>query len=307
VVAIDVGGTTLKGALVDPDGAADSAQCRPTRAEQGPDAVVEAVLDLAADLAATDPRPSAVGLAVPGIVDDEAGIVRESTNLGWREVPIGELAEQRVGRPVAVLHDVRAAALAEGLIGAARGCRDYLLLTLGTGVGAAVVINGDPYTGAHGLGGELGHVAVEPGGRFCGGRGCLEALASAGHIASRYRETTAAGQSVTAEEIVQRAGSGDPAAGQIWREAIEALATAIVNYATLLDPELVVIGGGMAAAGDRLFVPLQETIAAMTRFGDPCRVVPAELEEAGRWGAAIAAWERSGVQRTAMRSWAVAS
>jgi glucokinase len=187
VVAIDIGGTTLKGAVVDRRGRAVSVRQCPTRAGEGPEAVIEAVLTLADELVGGLSPPLAVGLAVPGVVDDRARLVREATNLGWRDVKIGALAEQRLGVPVTVSHDVRAGALAEGVMGSARGCRDYLLLTLGTGVGAAVVIGGHIYTGAHGLGGELGHVAVEPRGPLCrcGGSGCLEALASAGHIAAR--------------------------------------------------------------------------------------------------------------------------
>jgi glucokinase len=246
---------------------------------------------------------AAVGVAVPGLVRDADGVVLEATNLGWRDVPIRELISGRVGVPVAVLHDVRAAGLAEGLMGAARGCRDYVLLTVGTGIGAAVVIGGAPYTGAHGMGGELGHVVVDPHGPECGcgGRGCLEALASAGHVAARYGGDGAA--SASAEEVAARAVAGEELAASVWAEAVDALALAIVNYATLLDPEVAVVGGGMAEAGDDLFVPLREKVAAYTRFGDPCPVVPAALgEEAGRHGAAIAAWRAAGA--SVFESWA---
>jgi glucokinase len=246
-------------------------------------------------------------MAVPGLVDDRARLVREATNLGWRDVEIGALAEQRLGLPVTVGHDVRAGALAEGVMGSARGCRDYLLLTLGTGVGAAVVIGGHSYTGAHGLGGELGHVAVEPRGPLCGcgGSGCLEALASAGHIAARYAATHgSADGSCTTEEVARRAADGEPAAARIWREALDALALAIANYATLLDPERVVIGGGMARAGAALLEPLRERVAALVRFGEPAPIVAAELgEEAGRFGAAIIAWRAAGMDEDELASW----
>jgi glucokinase len=250
--------------------------------------------------------PLAVGLAVPGLVHDSAGSIVYAANLGLRNVGIGTLAQERLGLPIAVMHDVRAAAVAEGLLGAARGCSDYLLLTLGTGVGAAVVIGGRPYTGAHGIGGELGHVAVEPRGPVCGcGRvGCLEALASAGGIGRRY-EAMGSSSSVSTEEIAARAGAGDPVASQVWREALDALALAIVNYATLLDPELVVIGGGMAAAGPSLFDPLRERVRALARFGEPCPIVPAALgEDAGRVGAAIAAWRVAGIDEASLGEWA---
>ena len=292
VVAIDVGGTTMKGAVFDRQGRISNETRRPTGADRGAEAVIESILALAGGLASPSPPPAAFGIAVPGLVRDSDGVVLEATNVGLRDVPLHELASRRLSSRVAVLHDVRAAALAEGTLGAARGCSDYLLLTLGTGVGAAVVIDGRPYTGAHGIGGELGHVAVDPRGPLCrcGGTGCLEAIASAGAIERRF------GQRIDAQAVADRAASHEPAAMRVWREALDALALAIVNYATLLDPEVVVIGGGLANAGPRLFDPLSDLVRASTRFGEPVPVVPAALgEEAGCFGAAIAAWRGVGV------------
>jgi glucokinase len=269
--------------------------------------VLEAVLGLAQDLAVDGGPVASAGLAVPGIVRDDARIVVMAANLDWRDLPIGQIASERLEVPVAVSHDVRAAAVAEGLWGAARGCTDYLLLTLGTGVGAAVVLGGRPYTGAHGVGGELGHVVVEPRGPLCGcgGAGCLEALASAGWIADRYRAFC--GEEVGAEEVASRAISGNPVAERVWREALDALAVAICNYVTLLDPQKVVIGGGMAAAASQLFDGLRARVRGLTRFGEPPEIVPAELEEAGRWGAACGAWRLAGVEEDELRSWHVAA
>jgi glucokinase len=301
VAAIDVGGTTIKGAVIDGQGRVCEEKRRSTRADRGPEAVIESILELAAELACIDPRPAAVGVAIPGLVRESDGVVVEATNLGLREVAMHELASHRLCSPVAVLHDVRAAALAEGKLGAARGHSDYLLLTLGTGVGAAVVIGDRPYTGAHGLGGELGHVAVDPRGPqcLCGGTGCLEAIASAGAIERRY------GRGVDAEAVASRAASGDRAAAGVWSEALDALALAIVNYGTLLDPDLVVIGGGLATAGPRLFDPLRRRVVEWTRFGEPARVVRAAMgEEAGRFGAAIAAWRAAGLDEASLAQWA---
>lgn len=304
VVAIDVGGTTIKGAVFDREGCVWDQRRRPTGADRGPEAVSESILQVADELASPDARPAAYGIAVPGLVRESDGMVLEATNLGLHDAPMHELAARRLCAPVAVLHDVRAAALAEGTLGAARGCSDYLLLTLGTGIGAAVVIGGRPYTGAHGVGGELGHVAVDPRGPLClcGGTGCLEAIASAGAVERRF------GQGIDAEQVADRAASDEPAAVGVWREALDALALAIVNYATLLDPELVVIGGGLASAGPRLFDPLRERVRASTRFGEPAPVVRAALgEEAGRFGAAIAAWRAVGLEDSSLASWAEAS
>jgi glucokinase len=305
VVAVDLGGTSLKGTVVACGQVDDSAEVaqRPTPASDGPDAVVEAVAGFAADLMASASGVDAVGLAVPGIVDEASGTVLEAANLGWREVPIGEVVQARVGLPVSVCHDVRAAALAEGLVGAGRGCRDYLLLTLGTGVGAAVVLGGQPYTGRGGRGGELGHTTVDPDGPSCGcGRhGCLEAFASAGAVVRRYAER--AGERVDAEEVVARCVGGDREASLVWDDALDALALAIANYATLLAPERVIIGGGLAGAGDQLFDPLVRRLQTLVRFAEPPEVVPAALgPDAGWRGAAIAACEAVGAAAAELSS-----
>lgn len=306
VVAIDVGGTGLKGAVFDERGRVHEAAVKPTPVADGPDAVVDAIRELAGGLLTRAPDARAVGVAVPGVVVESTGTVRTAANLGWEDVPIGPLLAEALGREVVVCHDVRAAALAEGVLGAARDARDYLLLTLGTGVGAAVVLDGRPYTGARGLGGELGHTVVDPGGTrcACGARGCLEIYASAGGLARRYSEL--GGGSVSALEVGRRAASGEAVAARVWRQALEALALALANYVTLLDPELVVIGGGMAGAGEeRLFGPLGELLDQRLTLGAPPPVVPARLgEDAGRCGAAIAAWQATDIGQTALASWA---
>jgi glucokinase len=301
IVAIDLGGTSLKGAVVS-EGTPE-VRTRPTPASEGPDAVVDAVAGFAADLVGCARPVAGIGLAVPGIVDEDSGTVIEAANLGWRDVAIGPVVKERVGVPVSLIHDVRAAALAEGLIGAARGYDDYLLLTLGTGVGAAVVFGGKPYTGLGGRGGELGHTTVDPDGPVCacGGHGCLEAYASAGAVVRRYAERT--GERVEAEEVVARAVGGDHVAQALWDDALDALALAIANYATLLAPELVVIGGGLASAGEYLFDPLIRRLESLVRFAEAPAVVPAALgPDAGWRGAAIAACRAARVSALAVAS-----
>jgi glucokinase len=218
VAAIDLGGTAMKGALVREDCAVEHAESRPTGRQEGADAVVERLAAFAGDLVAAAPGAAlAVGVTVPGLVDEAAGVARTAVNLGWRDVPLRRILEQRLGLPVAVAHDVRAAARAEAAAGAARGRAHWLLVTVGTGVGAAVVVGGTPYGGAHGRGGELGHVVVAPDGPrcACGARGCVETLGSAAAVERRYAERVAAGR-VSAEQIVERAGAGDEAAAEVW-------------------------------------------------------------------------------------------
>ena len=276
VAAIDLGGTGMKGGVAREPGELVHAETRPTGREDGADAVLGRLAEFAADLAAAEPV-RAVGVAVPGLVDEAEGRAVVSVNLGWRDVALRDRLQAELGLPVAVAHDVRAAALAEGELGAARGCRDWLLVTLGTGVGAAVVLGGVPYGGAHGAGGELGHLVVVPDGPecACGARGCVEALASAGAIERR------AGRPV--QEAI---ADGDP----VWREAIDALAAGLAAYAVVMDPERIVVGGGLAAAGDALFEPLADALAARLTFTPAPPLVPAALgPDAGCHGAAIAA------------------
>jgi glucokinase len=289
VVAIDLGGTAMKGAVVREPGALDHVQTRPTGREDGPDAVLERLAAFAAELAAAAGEPPiAAGVAVPGIVDEEKGVARSSVNVGWRDVPLRDRLEPRLGVPVAVGHDVRAAARAEGRLGAARGHADWLLVTVGTGVGAAVVVGGTPYGGAHGTGGELGHVVVAPGGPpcGCGARGCVEALASAAAIAERH------GGGVSAREVARRAAAGDARAAPVWGEAVDALAAGLAAYVMVMDPQLVVVGGGVAGAGDALFEPLAAGLRERLAFVPAPPVVAAALgAEAGCHGAALMALE----------------
>jgi glucokinase len=291
VIALDLGGTALKAGLVDPAGETVMALHRPARREQGPDAVIAGLLEAVDELVAAGPAPAAVGLVVPGIVDEAAGVAVFSANFGWRELPLRALLEERTGLPLAFGHDVRAGGLAEGALGAARGVRDFLFLALGTGVAGAAVLDGRPYAGG-GYAGEIGHVVVEPGGRECGcgARGCLETVASAAAIAARH------GEGVTAAAVAARCAAGEPRAGAVWNDAVQALAAALAMYVSVLAPELIVVGGGLSEAGDQLLGPLDAALAARLTFHRRPALRRAALgDQAGRLGAALMAWERVGV------------
>jgi glucokinase len=294
VIALDVGGTSMKAAVVGPDRAVITAQRIPTGREDGPDAVVERIVATVADQVAaaraTGHTPRGAGVVVPGIVDDERGIAVYSANIGWRDAPLRELVRQRIGLPVAFSHDVRAGGLAEGELGAARGARDYLFLPIGTGIAGAVVLDGQPYSG-HGYAGEIGHMIVEPSGPecACGAYGCLEAIASAAAISRRYAART--GRPVETHDLRERLDAGEPDAVAVWGEAIEALTRALAAYATLLGPELVVVGGGLAEAGDLLLGPLTRALDGRLTFQRRPRLVPAQLgDQASALGAALLAW-----------------
>ncbi|HEX3815054.1 MAG TPA: ROK family protein [Mycobacteriales bacterium] len=305
VVALDVGGTAMKGALVDRQGALLHVEIRPTGRERGPDAVVAGIVDFTAALTEEAPDGiAAAGVVVPGLVNQETGTAVYAANLGWHDVPLGDLVGKRLDRPVAVAHDVRTGGIAEGLVGAARECGDFLFLPIGTGIAAAIVLNGEPYGGANGFGGEMGHTPVVPHGEpcACGQRGCLETYASAASIPRRYM--AAGGAPVSgAEEVLARAEAGDQLAKDAWDQAIDALATALASYSHLMDPELVVIGGGLAEAGDKLLEPLRTELASRLTFRPPPPLVPAALgSQAGCLGAAIIAWRAAG-ETTAGEDW----
>jgi glucokinase len=295
VVALDVGGTFTKGAVVDHAGNVLRVERAPTGVERGIDAVVGTMGDLALKLAAGHDAV-AVGIAVPGLVDDEAGIARYAANLGWQDLPLRDLLQERTGLPVALSHDVRTGGIAEGMVGAARGYDDFLFLPIGTGIAGAIVLNGRAYAGSRGMGGEIGHTPVVVFGEqcACGQLGCLETYASAASVARRY--TAASGQPVGgAQDVLARGRAGDAVAQRIWGEAVSALATAIASYTLLLDPQLVVIGGGLGEAGDALLEPLRAELPQRLAFRDPPPLVRAALgDQAGTLGAAILGWRAAG-------------
>lgn len=303
VAAVDVGGTSIKSALVDLDGRIRVHRSAPTPAAEGPDAVVAAVRAAVRELTASrDGAPvSAVGIVVPGVVDGEAGIARFSANLGWRDVPFRELVRADTGLPTVLEHDVRAAGLAEATIGRTRGVDDALVAVIGTGIAASLRCAGRTVRGATVLAGEFGHIPVFPDGEPCpcGQRGCLERYASAAAIARAYRQRT--GQELTTAQLVARLGT-DPAAGEVWARAVDALALAFASATMLLDPAVIVISGGLAAAGAALLEPLRDALARRVTFRPPPQVQLSTLaERAGILGAATLAARACGV--TDFESW----
>ncbi|GGO87056.1 ROK family protein [Wenjunlia tyrosinilytica] len=299
VIALDVGGTGMKAALVAADGTLLHEERRPTARERGPDAVVETVLDFAAELRGIGERTygepaAAAGVAVPGTVDEENGVAVFSANLGWRDVPMRELLSKRLGgASVALGHDLRTGGLAEGRLGAGRGQDRFLFLALGTGIAAAIGIEGRIEAGAHGSAGELGHVVVRPDGPVCGcGRnGCLEAVASAAAV-TRDWARAGGGPGADAADAARAVEAGDPRALAVWDEAVRALADGLVIAVTLLDPRVLIVGGGLAEAGETLFAPLREAVRERITFQTLPHIVPAELgDTAGCLGAGLLAWD----------------
>ncbi|MFD7134033.1 ROK family protein [Streptomyces sp. NPDC059894] len=296
VIALDVGGTGMKAALVGADGTLLHRARRATGREHGPDAVVAGILDFAAELyahgAAHLGEPAAAaGIAVPGIIDEADGVAVYAANLGWRDVPLRALLTTRLGIPVALGHDVRTGGLAEGRIGAGRGADRFLFVALGTGIAGAIGIDGRVEAGAHGFAGEIGHIVVRPGGTPCpcGQRGCLERFASAAAVSEAW--AAACGDpGADAADCAKAVESGDPDAVRVWQEAVDALADGLVTALTLLDPRTLVIGGGLAEAGETLFTPLRDAVRRRLTFQKPPTIAPAALgDTAGCLGAGLLA------------------
>lgn len=292
VVGVDVGGTDIKAVLASASGRICAQRVRPTP-PKGSDtaaAIVGVTAELVAELSAESAEPvAALGFVVPGIVDDERGVAVLSENLGWRDVPFRDLVAERTGLPTAFSHDVRAGAVAEARLGAARGLRNVIFMPIGTGIAAALILDGRLHL-ADGWSGEIGHVDVghrEP--CACGGTGCLETIASASAIARRYTART--GRPVRgAAEVAKAVQDGDSDARVVWEEAVDALALALSWSASVLAPEAVVLGGGLSTAGDLLCTPLAERLAARLTFQRVPKLVRAELgSRAGCQGAALLA------------------
>lgn len=296
VVAVDVGGTAIKCALVGRDGSVVHTERHATAGERGPAAVVTTIVEIAEALVgkanAAGFTPRAVGVVIPGVVDEAAGVAVMSANVGFRDVPLRHKVSGHLCLPVAVGHDVRAGGLAEARLGAGRDREHVLFVAAGTGIAAAHLVRGRAQTGAHSAAGELGHVVVRPGGTTCGcgARGCLEAYASAAAIARRYADLV--GRSVPAARVAELVAACDETAIDVWGDAVEALADGLVTAQALYDVDTVVLGGGLAEARETLLIPLRSAVRARLTFHREPAIVRAALgDEAGCLGAALLAWD----------------
>ena len=298
VLALDVGGTSVKGAVVDAAGDVVARRSAPTGGgPTDPDGATTAVLAVVRELWAAVPGAQhvvAIGVVTPGVVDEDGGVVRSAENLGWRELPLRALVEDAVGVPVGFGHDARAAGLAEWRLGAGRGAGDHAFLSVGTGIAAALVLGDRVYAGG-GWAGEIGHGGATTGDLCaCGGRGCVETYASAAGIARQYTART--GVEVDgARGVLVRAQAGDAVAGQVWQRAVDGLADLVAGLVRTLGLRTVVVGGGLVLAGDALLGPLDAAVRARLTVHPAPELRAARLgAEAGTFGAALLAWNASG-------------
>ncbi len=299
VLAFDLGGTDLKSALVDEDGAMRHLARAPSRVGEGPVPPLDAIAAAAARLRALAEVPvRAAGLGSPGVIDPGSGaMVGTTAHLPhWNGLPLRAELEGRLALPVAVDNDANFAALAEHHLGAARGARVSLTITVGTGVGCGIVVDGRVLRGARGGAGEIGHLPLGGGGVACacGVDGCVEPEAAGEGLVAAARE---AGLDVAdARAVFALAQSGDPRARALIARLAHQLGRMIGAAVNLLDPDVVVLGGGVAQAGEALLVPVRASVErhALASHVRGLRIVPASLgDRAGVVGAGLAAWERA--------------
>lgn len=296
VIAVDIGGTELKAAVCDAEGTPLFQRRLPTPAA-GAGAVLDAIVELIRGLRedAGELVVVGVGLIMPGVVDAGAGIIRYSANIDWNELPIRDLIGDRVGLPVAIEHDARAAGLAESRLGAARGLDEALFVSIGTGIGAATITGGRVVAGASQRAGELGHAPAFAGGErcACGQLGCVETYASAAALPRRYRALGGGDpRCVRAEQVIALAEAGDEVAIAVFQAAIAALSQVLAGYTMIMDPALIVLGGGLSLAGQKLLQPLAERLGQALTWRTPPPLAVARFGAAsGQVGAALVGWQ----------------
>jgi len=274
VIAIDLGGTNIRGALVRADGHVEKRESVRTKAQEGPGAVIARIADVVGIVSEEAGADIPVGIASPGPLDPRTGAILFTPNLpGWRDVPLVSALETRTGRRVALQNDGNCGALGEAAFGSAKGVRDLVYLALGTGIGGGVISNGVLIDGAQGFGAEVGHVVVSLDGPrcTCGSVGCLEAFTS-GWAIRREAELVAAtadgdrlkelagNSDLHAGVVAEAASEGHPASLEIMNRAGRALGAAMGAFANIFNPSMIVIGGGVAEIGEILLGPARASL-----------------------------------------------
>lgn len=307
VLAIDIGGTKLAAGVVGGDGRMLVRGEVPTHAAEGLDPVLGRIVELGHELLSRPEvagvRVERIGVGCAGPVDIKAGLVFQPPNLpGWARVPLTDHLQRAFGLPTVLENDANAAALGEFRYGAGRGARSIVYMTVSTGIGGGIILDGKVWHGVKDAAGEIGHITVCPDGPLCGcgNRGCLEAMSSGPSIARRAREAVASGRQTrlsaiakpTSADVVRLAQEEDPVAAEVWAEAVKYLGIGVAAVITFLAPERVVIGGGVTKAGDYLFRPLREQAWQRIRLVpvESVPILPAALgPDVGILGAAAVA------------------
>jgi glucokinase len=305
-IGVDLGGTKMLLGALDADSKVVW-ESREASTGQSEDELVELLVREVGRARSERPGIGAIGMGIPATIDHDKGIALSAVNLPIENLPIRDLAAERTGLPAFLDNDANVAALAESLFGAAKGARDAVMLTIGTGIGGGLILGGEVYRGATGAGAELGHMVIDMDGPLCQGncpnRGCVETLASGtalgreGHEAAEREPDSALGAMradgyrIDGKAVTEAALGGDETAVGVFDLVGKRLGVALANFANIFEPEVIVVGGGVIAAGDLLLEPARAELRARALL--PMKripVVPAELgQDAGMIGAAAMA------------------
>jgi len=310
VLAIDLGGTKILAAVISSRGQVVAGEYYLTLADEGPQAVINRIfsaVDCLLSLGNIDlSQLDSISIAAAGAIDIGKGLVTSSPNLpGWHNVPLRDIVKEKYKVNTFLLNDTSAAALGEHRFGAGKGVNNLVYLTVGTGIGGGIIINGKLYSGASGSAGELGHMTIDVNGPRCncGSIGCLEMLASGTAVAREAIRRITCGEksslieivegkigNITAEKVGEAAQGGDSLALEVILEAATYLGIGMVNLVNIFNPEMIVVGGGMAKMGDLLLEPARQVVRerAFSLSAQAMRIVPAQLgDNSGVLGAAI--------------------
>ncbi|WP_431030877.1 copper homeostasis protein CutC [Plantibacter sp. RU18] len=297
VIAVDIGGTNLKGAIIDSTGRALASRSVGVgrTGEESIQRIIELLKTLRGQTESAGQTVVGVGVVTPGMVDAAQGIVRYASTLDWTDVPLGPILSAELGVPVEVGHDVRSAGLAESLFGASAGVADSVLVAIGTGVAASIISSGNAVVGAVTTAGELGHIPAIPDGEdcTCGQRGCLEVYLSGAGLARRYA-ALGGDPTMDAAAISTRLGQDD-IADRVWADGVHALALGLKSVTLLIDPEVVVLAGGVSRAGATLVEPVVAALqdSLVWRAAPEIRLSMLGTS-GGRIGAAVLAFRAAG-------------
>lgn len=308
-IGLDVGGTTFKAGVVNEKGEILCKDAFPTMIERPYQEIIANMAKLcrkvAADAGVGLSEIAAIGVGVPGICDQKTGVIPFCTNLGWHDIPFVEEMHKHIDLPVYVDNDATVAGLAESVAGVSAGTVSSVFLTLGTGVGGGIIINGRPYSGAHGIGSEIGHMILKMDGEpcTCGNIGCFERYASATAIIREAKKAVAVHpessimakcgsdpEKINAKIVIDSAKEGDPTAKAVFDGYVKGLANGIVSIIHLLDPEVILLGGGVSMAGEFLLDAVRAAVKPLVMFKTMpyARIELAQLgADAGIIGAAM--------------------
>ncbi len=313
VLAIDLGGTKIITALISNDGEMLASETCPTLADEGPESVTKrifAAIDHLLSLRNIIPSQIyGISIAAAGAIDSGKGIITLSPNLpGWCDIPLKSIVQERYKINTFLINDAKAAALGEYHFGAGKGAKNLIFVTVSTGIGGGIIIDGKLYSGASGGAGEIGHMTIDTNGPqcHCGNVGCWETLASGTAVAKETIRRIRGGEkssliemvegkieNITAKEVSLAAQNGDILASQVIDRAMGYLGVGMVNLVNIFNPEVIIIGGGMSKMGSLLFDPVKRMVAerAFKLMAEAVRIVPAQLgDDAGVFGAAVFAF-----------------